>query len=94
MYRPLVVSVFSVISLMNELVLCLRDEYKSCDSIQIQEVKQKQKQKQNKRKKERKEKKKKFYIPINIDNKSELLLLSWYKLVQLLHSYQNLVFRN
>ena len=42
----------------DELVLWLRDEYKICDSIEIQEVKQKQKQKQNKRKKERKEKKK------------------------------------
>ena len=53
--------------------------YIICDSIQIQEVKKK---KQNKTK--RKEKKK-IYLPINIDNKSEILSLSWYKLVQLLH---------
>ena len=59
MYRPLVVLVFTVISLINELDLWLRHEFIICDSIQIQEVKQKQKQtKREKERKERKEKKK------------------------------------
>ena len=54
----------------------------------------KTKTKPKQKEKRKKGKEKKFYIAINIDNKSELLSLSWYKLVQLLHSSQNLVFRN
>ena len=56
--------------------------------------KTKTKTKTKQKEKKKKGKEKKFYLPINIDNKSELSSLSWYKLVQLLHSSQNLVFRN